>query len=87
MRPVSSRSQDPDGLALRRWDVARKGLTSAAAAGYLALALSAALVFLVLRWAGVTTAEAFVGNSQVGELANPTLREIILSVCEPWREW
>ena len=70
----------PMGLALRRWDVARRGLTSAAA-GYLTLALSAALVFLLLRWAGVVTAEEFVGNSQVEELANPTLREILVSAC------
>jgi hypothetical protein len=70
----------PLGLALRRWDVARAGLVSAAV-GYLALILSAALVFLVLRWAGVTTVEEFVGNSQVGELADPTLREILLSAC------
>lgn len=70
----------PMGLALRRWDVARRGLTSAAA-GYLTLALSAALVFLLLRWAGVVTVEEFVGNSQVEELANPTLREILVSAC------
>jgi uncharacterized membrane protein len=68
------------GLALRRWDVARRGLTSAAA-GYLALALSAALVFLVLRWTGVATIEEFVANSQVEELANPTLREALVSAC------
>ena len=33
------------GLALRRWDVARRGLQSAFT-GYLTLALSAAVVFL-----------------------------------------
>ena len=70
----------PMGLALRRWDVARRGLTSAAA-GYLALVLSAALAFLVLRLTGVATAEEFVSNSQVEELANPTLREILVSTC------
>jgi len=70
----------PMGMALRRWDVARAGLVSAAI-GYLALILSAALVFLVLRWSGVTTVEEFVGNSQVQELAEPTLREILLSAC------
>ena len=70
----------PMGLALRRLDVARAGLVSAAV-GYVALILSAALVFLVLRWTGVSTVEEFVGNSQVGELANPTLREILLSAC------
>ena len=70
----------PMGLALRRWDVARAGLVSVAI-GYLALTLSAALVFLVLSWTGVTTIEDFVGNSQVQELANPTLREVLLSAC------
>jgi hypothetical protein len=70
----------PMGLALRRWDVARRGLTSAAS-GYLALALSAALAFLVLSWTGVATVEEFVANSQVEELANPTLREVLVSAC------
>ncbi|MCA1730370.1 MAG: DUF389 domain-containing protein [Actinobacteria bacterium] len=70
----------PLGLVLRRWSVAGEGLKSAAA-GYLALALSAALAFLVLRWVGVATAEEFVTNSQVEELANPTPREILLSAC------
>ena len=70
----------PMGLTLRRWDVARSGLVSAAIA-YLALILSAALVFLVLRWTGVATAEEFVGNSQVQELVSPTLREVLLSAC------
>lgn len=70
----------PMGLALRRWDVARRGLTSAAA-GYLALALSAAVAFLVLSLTGVATVEEFAGNSQVEELANPTLREVLVSAC------
>jgi hypothetical protein len=70
----------PMGLALRRWDVVRSGLMSAAA-GYLTLTLSAALVFLVLRLVGVATVEEFVGNSQVEELVNPTLREMLLSAC------
>jgi hypothetical protein len=70
----------PTGLALRRWDVARTGLTSAGA-GYLALVLSAALAFLVLRLAGVATVEEFVGNSEIDTLADPTLREILMSAC------
>jgi len=68
------------GLAFRRWDVARSSLVSAAIR-YLALILSATLVFLVLRWTGVATAEEFVGNSQVQELVRPTLREVLLSAC------
>jgi uncharacterized membrane protein len=70
----------PMGLALRRWDVARTGLKSAGA-GYLALILSAALVFLVLRLTGVVTVEEFVGNPEVETLADPTLREILMSAC------
>lgn len=70
----------PMGLVLRCWDVVRSGLRSAAA-GYLPLILSAALVLLVLRWAGVATVEEFVGNSQVEELADPTLRDVLLSAC------
>ncbi len=70
----------PIGLALRRWDVARSGVTSAAL-GYLTLVISAALAFLVMRWAGVVTTGKFVGNSQVQELAEPTLRDILLSAC------
>lgn len=70
----------PMGLALRRWDVARAGLRSAGA-GYLALVLAAALVFLALRLAGVATVEEFVGNSEIDTLADPTLREILMSAC------
>ena len=60
--------------------MARTGLTSAGA-GYLALVLSAALTFLVLRLAGVATVEEFVGNSEIDTLADPTLREILMSAC------
>jgi Domain of unknown function (DUF389) len=70
----------PMGLALRRWDVARAGLRSAGV-GYLALVLAAALVFVVLRLAGVATVEEFVGNSEIDTLADPTLREILMSAC------
>ena len=70
----------PMGLGLRRWNVARAGLRSAGV-GYLALVLAAALVFLVLRLAGVATVEEFVGNSEIDALADPTLREILMSAC------
>ena len=70
----------PMGLALRRWDVARAGLKSAGA-GYLALVLSAALVFVLLLLAGVVRAEEFVDNPEVRTLADPTLREILVSAC------
>jgi hypothetical protein len=70
----------PIGLGLRRWSVVGSGLTSAGV-GYLALALSAAVVFLVLRLVGMTTVEEFIGNSEVETLAHPTLREILVSTC------
>jgi hypothetical protein len=70
----------PIGLGLRRWSVVGKGLKSAGG-GYLALILSAALTFLVLRVTGVATVEEFVGNSEVRNLADPGLREILLSAC------
>jgi len=71
--------EDGDGgLALRRWDVARRDLQSVVA-GYPELALSAALVFLALLLAGVSMIEEFVGNTEVETLIHPTLREMFLS--------
>ena len=70
----------PIGLVLRRWGVVRTGLKSAGV-GYLALVLSAALVFVALRLVGVTTVEEFVGNSEVGTLADPGLPQLLLSAC------
>jgi len=68
------------GLALRRWDVARTGLKSTGA-GYLALIISAALVFVLLFVMGVVTIEEFADNPEVQTLADPTLREILVSAC------
>jgi uncharacterized membrane protein len=68
------------GLALRRWDVARRGLR-VAGVGYLALILSATLAFLVMRMTGVVTVEEFFGNPEVESLANPTPRDILVSAC------
>ncbi len=70
----------PIGLALRRWSVVGKGLKSAGV-GYLALILSAALTFLALHITGVATVEEFTGNSEVKKLADPELRDILLSAC------
>ena len=70
----------PVGLALRRWSVVRRGLWSAVV-GYLVLMISAALAFLLLRLTGVVAVDEFLGNSQVEELTNPTLREILVSAC------
>lgn len=68
------------GLTLRRWDVAARALGSAAL-GYLVLAASAALLFLVLRLTGVATVGEFVGNHEVKSLADPELRSMLLSAC------
>jgi hypothetical protein len=44
------------------------------------LALSVALAFMVLRLTGVATVEEFFSNPEVELLANPTLRDMLLSV-------
>ncbi|QIN78242.1 DUF389 domain-containing protein [Rubrobacter marinus] len=68
----------PMGLALRRWAVVGRGLLSVGV-GYLTLALGAALVFGLLRLTGVGTVEEFLGNSETTVLADPTLRDVLLS--------
>ena len=70
----------PIGLALRRWAVVGRGLQSAVG-GYLSLILSATLIFSALRVAGVVTVEEFILNAEVRNLAEPGLREILLSAC------
>lgn len=70
----------PIGLALRRWAVVGKGLQSIVG-GYLALILAAAVTFLALRMTGVVLVEEFTVNTEVRNLAEPGLREIILSAC------
>jgi hypothetical protein len=70
----------PIGLALRRWSVLGKGLQSVGG-GYLALILSAALTYLVLHATGVVVAEEFVSNTEVRNLAEPGLREMLVSGC------
>jgi hypothetical protein len=68
----------PIGLALRRWSVVGRGLQSMLG-GYLALILAAALTFLALRISGVVLAEEFTINPEVRNLAEPGLREVLLS--------
>jgi hypothetical protein len=68
------------GAALRRRGVVARALGSAAL-GYLVLALSAALVFLVLRLAGVATVGRLVGNHEVRSLGHPVLRDALLAAC------
>ena len=68
----------PIGLALRRWSVIGRGMQSMVG-GYLALILSAGLTFLALRMSGVVLAEEFTINPEVRNLAEPGLREVLLS--------
>ena len=68
----------PIGLALRRWSVIGRGMQSMVG-GYLALVLSAGLTFLALRMSGVVLAEEFTINPEVRNLAEPGLREVLLS--------
>ena len=70
----------PIGLGLRRWAVVGRGLQSALG-GYLALILSAALAFLALRVSGVVLVEEFTINTEVRNLAEPGLREVLVSGC------
>jgi Domain of unknown function (DUF389) len=70
----------PIGLGLRRWAVVGRGLQSALG-GYLALILSAALAFLALRVSGVGLVEEFTINTEVRNLAEPGLREVLVSGC------
>ena len=70
----------PIGLALRRWGIVGRDLQSALG-GYLALTLSAALVFLALRVTSVVLVESQNVNTEVRNLAEPGLREILLSGC------
>ena len=68
----------PVGLALTRWNVVGRGLWSLGV-GYLTLALAAALVFAILRLTGVGTTGEFLGNPETEVLADPTLREVLVS--------
>lgn len=70
----------PIGIALRRPGVALKGLRSAAA-GYLVLALGAALTFVILRALDLTSAEIFLENSEVGHLVHPSGPDLVRSIC------
>jgi hypothetical protein len=70
----------PIGLILRRWAVVGRGLQSTII-GYLVLILSAALIFLALRLTSVVMVEELTVNPEVRNLAEPGLREILLSAC------
>lgn len=66
------------GLTLRRWNVAARGLVSTLV-GYAVFAFAAGLAFVLLRWLGSATLVDFTGNSEVGRIAAPTAKEVMLS--------
>jgi Domain of unknown function (DUF389) len=68
------------GLTLRRRGLVGRALGSAAL-GYLVLALSAALIFAVLRLMGEVTVGGFAHNPGVHSLAHPVLRGVLVSAC------
>lgn len=68
----------PLGIVLQRWNVARNGLT-AALAGYAVLIASAAFVtFVLLRTGSIEIAE-LLSNPEIKHIAEPTLKELIVS--------
>ena len=70
----------PLGLALRRWNVVKRGLVSSAV-GYAVLVAGAALAFLALRLGGGTSVEALLANPEVHVIEDPTASSLLVSVC------
>ena len=70
----------PLGLALRRWNVVKRGLVSSAV-GYAVLVTGAALAFLALRLGGGTSVEALLANPEVHVIEDPTASSLLVSVC------
>jgi hypothetical protein len=68
----------PLGLALRHWQLVRRGLQSTLA-GYAVLVAAAALTMWALVAAGETSATALATNSEVQHLAHPKLMELLLA--------
>ena len=73
-------SKIPLGAVLRNWDVAKRGIVSLAV-GYSVLMLSAALMFLVLNWAGEATAQDLVGSAEVRRMVTVTWKSTLVSAC------
>lgn len=66
------------GVTLGRWNVVARGLLSALT-GYAVFILTAGLTLLLLRWLGAVTLADFTSNSELGRLASPTAKEVVLS--------
>jgi hypothetical protein len=70
----------PLGLALRRWNLVRRGLVSVVL-GYMVLVIASALIMRVLLATNTVTVAEFIGNPQVEHISHPTLKEILESAC------
>lgn len=70
----------PLGLALRNWDVVRRGLASALI-GYAVLIAAGAIMFLALRLGDSATVGELVTNHEVGAVENPSLKDWLVSAC------
>lgn len=69
----------PLGLILKNYQTALFGLRSSLI-GYSLVGLGALLTFLVLQWLGVTNVEEFTNNPEVEAIANPTGKNITVSL-------
>ncbi|MBX0292802.1 DUF389 domain-containing protein [Hymenobacter sp. HSC-4F20] len=70
----------PMGTVLRRWHVVGRGLRSVLI-GYALFMLTAGLTMLWLVGAGEASASALAANPEVKNIANPSLKEFLLSAC------
>lgn len=70
----------PLGLALNNFHTVKRGLKSAVM-GYGLLILASVMTFALLRWLGVTSQDEFVRNQAVEMMANPSAKDIIVSLC------
>ncbi|MFD1143441.1 DUF389 domain-containing protein [Larkinella insperata] len=69
----------PLGLILKNYQTVSFGLRSSLI-GYGLVCLGAILTFLVLQWLGVTNVDEFTSNSEVDAIANPTGKNITVSL-------
>lgn len=68
------------GITLRKPAIIWRGLLSTLA-GYSVLIVLAGLAFWIMQQTGGTSVEGFTENSEVKALAEPTTRELLLSIC------
>lgn len=70
----------PLGLVLKNSSIIKLGLKSMLA-GYGILVLASVLTFTLLRWLGSTNVNEFISNQAVHMMANPTAKDITVSLC------